>query len=129
MPTHSDNGTRAESRTDRRHTTPRRSKRDDPFRPRDLGELRLRLKRWTSRDAGKLASVAAFALAHPYDVAFASATRIANQCGVSVSPVFRLASRLGFEGYRDMKEFLGSQLRDAPSPQRKPTDHRSLRDL
>jgi hypothetical protein len=83
MSTHADNGARA--KTDRRQTTQRRSRRDAPFRPRDLGEFRLRFKRCTSRDAGKLASIAAFALAHPYDVTFGSATCGANQCGVSVS--------------------------------------------
>jgi DNA-binding MurR/RpiR family transcriptional regulator len=63
-----------------------------------------------------LASVAEFALAHPYDMAFGSARGIATQCGVSVSPVFRLALRLGFEGFRDMKVFFGRQLREAPGP-------------
>ena len=80
-------------------------------------------------NAGKLARVAEFALAHPYDMAFGSALSIATQCGVSVSPVFRLASRLGFEGFRDMKAFFGGQLRDAPGPPGRSTDRRSWIDL
>ena len=80
-------------------------------------------------NAGKLARVAEFALVHPYDMAFGSALSIATQCGVSVSPVFRLASRLGFEGFRDMKEFLGSHLRDAPGPRGRSADCRSSKDL
>ena len=89
----------------------------------------LRLKNFKSMKAGKLASVAEFALAHPYDMAFGTALGIATQCGVSVSPIFRLASRLGFEGFRDMKEFIGSQLRDAPRPPGRSADCRTWKDL
>ena len=88
MPIDADSSARAVSETDRRPLDPRRSRSDASSPPRDLEELRLRLRRCKSTNAGKLASVAEFALAHPYDMAFGSARGIATQCGVSVSPVF-----------------------------------------
>lgn len=84
--------------------------------PRDLAELSHRLNRCALWEAEGLAAVAKFAIDHPYDVAFGTARSIADRCGVSTTPVVRLALRLGFEGFHDMREFFRSPLRDFPTP-------------
>lgn len=92
------------------------TKRDVSAPPRDLAELSHRLNRCALWEAEGLAAVAKFAIDHPYDVAFGTARSIADRCGVSTTPVIRLASGLGFEGFHQMREFFRGPLRDFPSP-------------
>ena len=93
-----------------------KTKRDAWAPPRDLGELSLRLNRCAYWEAEGLSAVAKFAIDCPYDVAFGTVRSIADRCGVSTTSVFRLALRLGFEGFHDMREFFRSPLRDFPTP-------------
>ena len=42
---------------------------------------------------------------NPYDIAFGTTAAIANDCSVSTPTIVRLAQTLGFEGFREMREF------------------------
>ncbi len=86
--------------------------------PRYLADLSDRLSRCVGRGPKGAVKVARYAMAHPYDIAFGTARDIAARCAVSTTPVVRLALKLGFEGFRDMREFFRSALRDHVSPSR-----------
>lgn len=91
-----------------------KTKREALAPPRDLAELSHRLNRCALGEAEGLSAVAKLAIDCPYDVAFGTVRSIADQCGVSTASVVRLALRLGFEGFHDMREFFRSPLRDFP---------------
>jgi hypothetical protein len=97
---------------------PRGPKRDATDPPRDVNLMLILCK---AREARGMAEVADFMMAHPYDVAFGITTSIARRCGVSTTPVVRVAMRLGFDGFREMRNFFRDQLRDAGRSLRTPT--------
>ena len=79
--------------------------------PCDLQELGRRLDACKSGRSASIAAVAAYAIDHPYDIAFGASPAIADRCGVSTPTVIRLAQTLGFEGFREMREFFRKPLR------------------
>jgi DNA-binding MurR/RpiR family transcriptional regulator len=79
--------------------------------PRDFAELGKRLHACRSGASASVAVVATYAVEHPYDIAFGTSTVIAGHCGVSTPTVVRLAQTLGFDGFREMREFFRRPLR------------------
>jgi hypothetical protein len=84
--------------------------------PRDFLELRDRLNRCRSEGAACVAAVANYAIEQPLDVAFGTIHSVASGCSVSTTSVLRLAVTLGFEGFRDMREFFRRPLRASGAP-------------
>lgn len=72
------------------------------------------------RRAGALSAsfrrVADYVLAHPYDLAFFSAARVAAEVGVSESAVVRFAIALGYAGYPQMQQAAQAYVRGLATP-------------
>lgn len=73
-------------------------------------ELRESCRLGVRRLKGGRLEVAKFVLAHPYDVAFASAREVAERSGVSTTTVMRLVSDLGFESYAAFQRLFRAEL-------------------
>lgn len=79
--------------------------------PKDIRELRDQLTRLRWEAAASVAAVARFAIEQPLDVAMGTTRSVAAASSVPTASVLRLASLLGFEGFRDMREFFRGLLR------------------
>jgi DNA-binding MurR/RpiR family transcriptional regulator len=60
----------------------------------------------------RLAQVAAYAFAHPDEIAFGTAASISESAGVQPSTLVRFAQALGYQGFSDLQEVFRSRLRD-----------------
>ncbi|HEV7309932.1 hypothetical protein [Ensifer sp.] len=78
--------------------------------PRTFTELRDTWRIGARRLKGGRLKVAKFVLAHPYDVAFASAREVAGRSGVSTTTVMRLVNDLGFASYGCFQELFRAEL-------------------
>ncbi|WP_077965699.1 MurR/RpiR family transcriptional regulator [Ensifer adhaerens] len=78
--------------------------------PRTFIELRESWRIGARQLKGGRLEVAKFVLAHPYDVAFASAREVAERSGVSTTTVMRLVSDLGFETYASFQQLFRAEL-------------------
>ncbi|MGI3903428.1 MAG: MurR/RpiR family transcriptional regulator [Janthinobacterium lividum] len=72
----------------------------------------------------RLAQVAAFAMAHPDEIAFGTAASIAQRAEVQPSTLVRFAQALGYGGFSDLQSVFRERLRD-----RVPTYEERLRAL
>lgn len=79
--------------------------------PASVPELKEAFRLGARRLKGGRLEVAKFALAHPYDIAFASAREVAERAGVSTTTVMRLISDLGFEKYAAFQQLFREELR------------------
>ena len=78
--------------------------------PATFFELRESCRLGVSRLKGGRLEVAKFVLAHPSDVAFASAREVAERSGVSTTTVMRLVGYLGFESYAAFQRLFRAEL-------------------
>ncbi|WVT77321.1 hypothetical protein QM996_22965 (plasmid) [Sinorhizobium chiapasense] len=78
--------------------------------PTTFSELRESCRLGARRLKGGRLEVAKFVLAHPYDVAFASAREVAERSGVSTTTVMRLVGGLGFESYAAFQRLFRTEL-------------------
>jgi DNA-binding MurR/RpiR family transcriptional regulator len=112
------NSPRIDTRTGRR----RRQKPEVFLRPPcDWPELIARLRAQRVGRSACLAKVADYALEQPLEVALGTTARIAEVCDVSAPDIVRLAQKLGFEGFIEMRDFFRGPLRPSPAD----TDNRA----
>ncbi|MGE7368589.1 MurR/RpiR family transcriptional regulator [Neorhizobium sp. NPDC001467] len=83
--------------------------------PRDYESLRSLMIEKRAEMPKRLAQVAAFALAHPEDVAFGTTASIAAGAEVQPSTLIRLAHFLGYDGFSDLQTVFQNKLRDRTS--------------
>jgi DNA-binding MurR/RpiR family transcriptional regulator len=79
--------------------------------PRDLESLRGLVSRRREDLPERLRQAAAFALGHPEDMAFGTASSLARQAGVQPSTFVRLAQALGYAGFSDLKDVFRTHVR------------------
>jgi DNA-binding MurR/RpiR family transcriptional regulator len=84
----------------------------DPTLPRDFDALRARLIGVQPSLPRRLRQVAAFALAHPDEMAFGTAAAIAGRAEVQASTLVRFAQAIGYSGFSDMQEVFRARLRE-----------------
>ena len=75
--------------------------------PEDFDALRAAFAQRRGRLPKRLKQVAAFALAHPDEVAFGTAAGIAERAGVQPSTLVRLAQSLGYAGFSELQQKIG----------------------
>ena len=80
--------------------------------PKTLNALKNNIARRKGQLSRKLERLVRFALDHPHDVAFYSAPRLAETCGVSNATVQRLVAFFGFRSYSDLRELFRDDLRE-----------------
>jgi len=80
--------------------------------PRDFQSLQQLIAARAQAMPKRLAQVAAYALAHPDEIAFGTAASIALTAEVQPSTLVRFAQSLGFAGFSDLQEVFQSRLRD-----------------
>lgn len=80
--------------------------------PRDFDSLRSVIIERKEAMPKRLAQVAAYALAHPDEIAFGTAASIALAAQVQPSTLVRLAHHLGFDGFSDLQTVFRERLRD-----------------
>lgn len=80
--------------------------------PRDFESLRSTIIERKATMPKRLAQVAAFALAHPDEIAFGTAASIASASQVQPSTLVRLAHHLGYDGFSDLQTIFRERLRD-----------------
>ncbi|OBZ93416.1 hypothetical protein ADU59_21395 [Pararhizobium polonicum] len=90
----------------------------DGLPPSDLIELNHAWYRQGIDPRGCLGKVLLYCLSNPYDVAFASARRVAVQAGVSPQSVMRLIATLGFRQYSEYRRLFREELRRAANSQK-----------
>jgi DNA-binding MurR/RpiR family transcriptional regulator len=83
--------------------------------PCDWPELIARLRAHRVGRSASLAKIADYALEQPLEVALGKTARIAEVCDVSAPDVVRLAQKLGFEGFIEMRDFFRGPLRLSPT--------------
>ena len=79
--------------------------------PEDFDALRAAFAQRRGRLPKRLKQVAAFALAHPDEVAFGTAAGIAERAGVQPSTLVRLAQSLGYAGFSELQQIFRARLR------------------
>ncbi|RIX99680.1 MurR/RpiR family transcriptional regulator [Aureimonas flava] len=79
--------------------------------PATFAELRERLAGGSVRLPKRLKQVAAFALAHPDEIALGTVARIAEDAGVQPSALIRFGQALGFTGFTDLQAVFRERLR------------------
>lgn len=95
-----------------------------PGKPASLDELRRRLGSEGARYTPRLRDAAAYALAHPNDVALSPLAALAGASGISASAYIRLAQALGFAGYAGLQSvFLEPLQRTVPASFRERVRH------
>jgi len=80
--------------------------------PRDFDSLRSVMIERKAAMPKRLAQVAAYALAHPDEIAFGTAASIATAAEVQPSTLVRLARHLGFHGFSDLQTVFRERLRE-----------------
>ncbi|MBB3935107.1 MurR/RpiR family transcriptional regulator [Aureimonas phyllosphaerae] len=78
--------------------------------PGTYAELRDRLAGGSIKLPRRLQQVAAYALAHPDDVALGTVAKIAEDAGVQPSALIRFAQTLGFSGFTDLQAVFRERL-------------------
>lgn len=80
--------------------------------PRDYQALRDLVASGRVRLPKRLAQVAAYALAHPDEIAFGTVAGIAEKADVQPSALVRFAQAVGFPGFSDLQAIFRDRLRD-----------------
>ncbi|KQQ91227.1 MurR/RpiR family transcriptional regulator [Aureimonas sp. Leaf324] len=78
--------------------------------PANFAELRDRLASGSLKLPRRLQQVAAYALAHPDDVALGTVAKIAEDAGVQPSALIRFGQALGFTGFTDLQAVFRERL-------------------
>ncbi len=85
-------------------------------RPADFAALRESLMRRRAGLPRRLAQVADFAMSAPDEIAFGTASSVAERAGVQASTLVRFGQAFGYSGFSDLQEAFRERLRDrAPS--------------
>ena len=85
-------------------------------RPADFAALREILMRRRAALPRRLAQVADYAMAAPDEIAFGTASSVAERAGVQASTLVRFGQAFGYTGFSDLQEAFRERLRDrAPS--------------
>ena len=85
-------------------------------RPADFSELREILMRRRATLPRRLAQVADYAMSAPDEIAFGTASSVAERAGVQASTLVRFGQAFGYTGFSDLQEAFRERLRDrAPS--------------
>ena len=83
--------------------------------PRDFDGLKAAIIERKDQMPKRLAQVAAYALAHPDEIAFGTAASIASASAVQPSTLVRLAHHLGYGGFSDLQTIFRERLRERNS--------------
>ncbi len=82
----------------------------EPNSPANFAELRDRLASGSLKLPRRLQQVAAYALAHPDDVALGTVAKIAEDAGVQPSALIRFGQALGYTGFTDLQAVFRERL-------------------
>ncbi len=85
---------------------------EGPARPADFAALREALMQRRDTLPKRLAQVADYAMAQPDEIAFGTASSVAERAGVQASTLVRFGQALGFTGFSDLQETFRERLRD-----------------
>ena len=80
--------------------------------PRDFAALRALIHGRRAAMPKRLAQVAAFALAHPDEIAFGTAASVAGKAKVQPSTLVRFSQALGYQGFSDLQSVFRQELRE-----------------
>jgi DNA-binding MurR/RpiR family transcriptional regulator len=88
------------------------TKMEERTAPEDYESLKALLSHRRDIMPKRLKQLAAFALAHPEEVAFGTVAGIAEHAGVQPSTLIRFAKSLGYEGFSHLQQIFRSRLRE-----------------
>src|SRR5215213_9500641 len=80
--------------------------------PEDYEGLKVLLSHRRDAMPKRLKQLAAFALAHPEEVAFGTVAGIAEHAGVQPSTLVRFAKSLGYDGFSHLQQIFRDRLRE-----------------